>query len=111
MSRFDPLPGHPYGECDDCGITLQTQADGREHMTATNPGLNQGPSHRISITNAPREDRIRGAVSSVVDDAITESMEDFERLVERDGVTAEELTAALASYPDFADAYFEWVQS
>lgn len=110
MSRFDPTPGQPYGECADCGTTLQTQTDSREHMAATRPE-GQGSSHRVRVTNASRADRIRRAVADVVDDAITESMEDIDRLVERDGATAEEVAAELASYPDFADAYAEWVQA
>jgi len=111
MSRFDPIPGQPYGECTNCGISLATQEEGREHMSATRPEAGQGSSHRIRITNQTREDRIRSAVAWVVDDAITESMEDLHRLVERDGATPEELTAALGAHPDFADAYDEWVSA
>lgn len=109
MSRFDPLPDQPYAECISCGLTLATQDDGREHMTATRPEAGQGASHRIRITNQPRPDRIRSAVARVIDDAITDSLEDIDRLVERDGATAEEVTEALRFYPDFADAYAEWV--
>lgn len=111
MSKFDPTPGQPYGECSDCGISLETQADAREHMSATAPGVGLGSSHGVRVTNAPREDRIRRAVSYAVDDAITEAMEDIHRIVERDGATPDELTAALAAYPDFADAYDEWVSA
>ena len=112
MSRFDPIPDQPYGECSDCGISLATQADAREHMSATMPAaIGVGSSHGVRVTNAPREDRIRRAVSFAVDDAITEAMDDIHRIVERDGATPEELTAALGSYPDFADAYAEWVSA
>ena len=111
VSRFDPIPGKPYGECADCGVALQTQEDGREHMSATRPAHGQGSSHRIRVTNQPRADRIQAAVNWLVSDAIDESMEGIHWLVEHDGATAEEVADALLSYPDFADAYDEWVRS
>ena len=110
-SRFDPIPGQPYGECTDCGVALQTQEEGREHMAATFSEAGQGPSHRIRITNPPRADRVRTAVNCAIDDAISEAMEDIHRIVERDGATPDELATALAAYPDFADAYAEWVSA
>lgn len=108
MSIYDPTPDVAYAICGTCDITLPTEADGNAHMDET---IQQhgGRSHQIRITNPTRERRIRRAVGSHVADAVDDACNEFERMVERGDVTAEEITEAIAFHPDFADAWDEYL--
>ena len=112
MSAFDPIPGRSYGTCLTCSLDIETEEASREHMSQTfdeAKARGESTSHRITITNAPRADRIRARVACIVEDAINESMRDFDRLVDRGDITEAELAEALRWHPDFADAREEYV--
>ena len=114
MSTFDPIPGKPYGTCLTCSLDIETEEASREHMSQTldeAKARGEEPrSHRVTITNPPRTDRIRARVACIVEDAINESMYDLDRLVDRGEVTEAEIAEALRWHPDFADAREEYTE-
>ncbi|EYT61643.1 hypothetical protein [Microbacterium sp. UCD-TDU] len=103
MSRFDPIDGADYGACDDCGITLPTEQAAKDHRAATmSPGKS---SHRTRASNPTRVDRIQSHVDGVVEDAISEALDDLRNEVGRANVTWDEIHEALKWHSEFAD---EW---
>lgn len=109
MSRLDPEPGKPYAQCKDCEVVAETQADARQHMSETQ-GSKGNRSHGMRITNATRPERIESAIRSDVDIVIADAMDDLDRYVQRGEMTDEEIKEALRWYPDFADAWDEYVE-
>ena len=109
MSRFDPKSGEPYARCRDCSVVAENQADARQHMNETH-GSKGNSSHSMSITNPTRPERIESGVRLKVDHAISEAMDDLDRLVARGETTDDEIKEALRWYPDFADAWDEFVK-
>ena len=112
MSAFDPTPGQPYGACNACPLTFDTEDAANQHMRQTmGEAKERGEtprSHSVTITNPPRGQRIRSRVGSIVDNAITDAMSTLDRLVDRGDVTEDEITEALRFWPDFADVREEW---
>ena len=110
-TRFDPVAGEPYGLCAECGMTMATEDDAREHMSTTFEAAKaKGGSkgHGVRITNPGRGARIEREVSSLVDDSIQRAMEDIDNLVERGDATTEEINEALRWYSDFHEAWDEY---
>lgn len=108
--RFTPAEGEPYGRCAVCGLGLADRAaasdHGRETMVPTGAGTGViARGHRIHVLNPPREDLVSRAVSSVVDDAVVEAVNHLLGMLGDDGLSEEEVTSSLSSYPDFLD---EW---
>jgi len=124
MSKFDPKEGVPYGHCitPGCGFIGQTVAEMRQHgrdtMTPTGDATGvTSRGHSYIVDNPSREDAIRSAVQSEVDDAIesavSELCEELWRLHERQGASIEEISAALrfgVSDIDWATAWSEYVE-
>lgn len=104
MSRFDQNPDEPYAVCEDCGESLADRAAMSAHFAATRPaGL--GSSHRVRITNMERSERIERQLDSLAEDAVSEFVDKAFDLI-TDGVTEEEITAAVRSVTaDFADGW------
>lgn len=111
--RFDPSPDADYGKCNDCGINLATEPDAKAHMRTTmEEAQSKGASrsHRVSVLNPGREQRITTEVDCLVDDAIQDAMEQLDRLVDRGDASEAEITAALKWHSDFANSWEEYIQ-
>jgi hypothetical protein len=109
-NAFEPLPDVPYGRCRVCDLELLTQQDAKEHMSST---MEQSPDkvgHRISITNPSRQERIRSAMASIVDRRTTDACEDLDDMIDKGQITAKEATKGLALWPDFQEAWENWME-
>lgn len=63
-------------------------------------------SHRGRTTNSTRAERIENELERLAEDALSDFVENAWRLVDRDGVTEDEITAAVRSVvADFDDAW------
>lgn len=103
MNRFDPRPDEPYGKCENCGLTLETEDDSRAHMQETYvSGLK---SHRIAVKNPGRPSRVRSWVGGVISDAIDDAINNLRDEMSRGDVAAEEIGESLKWYSDFSDAW------
>lgn len=93
-TRFNPIPGEPYGQCRNCDMQLQQESDAREHMDQTMHG--KGPSHRIQVTNPPRERRIRTELGMIIDAALREVGDQIRDMVDQGHLTLDEARSVLA---------------
>lgn len=93
-ARFNPIPGEPYGQCQSCEMTLQQESDAREHMDQTMH--DKGPSHRIWVTNPPRDRRIRHAVGQIIDEALREAGSQIRDMIDQGHLTLDEARSVLA---------------
>ena len=108
--RFTPAEGEPYGRCAVCGLGLADRAaaseHGRETMAPTGAGTGViARGHPIHVLNPPREDLVGRAVSFVVDDAVVEAVNHLLGMLSDDGLSEDEVTSSLSSYPDFLDGW------
>lgn len=113
MSKFDQIEGQPYGKCNDCGVELIDKNAASAHTTETFEaakvkGVGQS-SHGVRVQNDTRDGRIKSGVSQVVEDAITDAVDELWRLVDSGDATEEEVTAGLAFHSEFQDAWEEAV--
>lgn len=107
---FEQLLDTPYARCRDCDTTLKTKSDCNDHLTSTSDDNPDRRSHRVSILNPTRTERIRARMSTIVDDAMTAAFEKIDSLVRDDSLTTEEARAALGFWPDFQEGYENWVE-
>lgn len=108
--RFTPAEGEPYGRCAVCGLKVADRAAASEHgqETMTPTGAETGVvarGHRIHVLNPPRENLVDRAVSSVVDEAVVEAVNHLLGMLGDDGLSEDEVTSSLSSYPDFLDGW------
>ena len=108
-NRFDPADGADYGRCRDCDAALVSEDDANEHMnsTLTSNSLGNRESHSVMILNPSRERRVGQAVRWAVADALDSAVAEFEGLL--DDASEEEIGDALWMYPDFKDAWEEYL--
>ncbi|MCU1441114.1 MAG: hypothetical protein JWP85_2111 [Rhodoglobus sp.] len=105
MSRFDPDPDKPYGNCMDCEEVFADRADMSAHLSET---YKAGKSHRGRGTNPTRAERIERELDQIAEDVLYDFVSRTEDLVDRDEVTEEEITEAVGRVTaDFADAWSE----
>lgn len=105
----------PYAACNDCGITLPTPEAAQAHAAETfKPAARTdgvlAESHGYRTLNPTPEERARWKVHGEVDDAIERCMERLDDLVRDGELTEAEVEDGLLGYPDFADAWVEWLQ-
>lgn len=93
-NRFNPIPGEPYGQCLSCQMELAQESDAHEHMSQTMQG--KGPSHRIRVTNPPRERRIRTELGMIIDAALREVGDQIRDMVDQGHLTMDEARSVLA---------------
>lgn len=102
----------PYAICLDCGREHADRRAMDDHMGQTTPS-GGGSSHRQRVVTPTPEEHRRNAVQRTVrqaiEDAAYDACQDLERSIERGTVTKEEVTAEIRLYPDFSDAWAEWV--
>lgn len=101
-ARFDPEAGRDYGTCRACDLALADEAAGKEHMKQT---LTDRRSHSIRVLNPSRRARIANRIDLDLEDVVDQGLQEVARLVTDGHITAEEATEALASWPDFHDAW------
>lgn len=116
-TAHDPKTDHSV--CLDCNVGLPTARDAADHrretLDAVKPPFTEGGrSHSTRVVNPTPEEqkanRIRAVVSSEVEDAVGSACEQLELAIDRGRVTRDEVTTALQSYPDFADAWTDWCE-
>lgn len=118
--RYNPLnpyPG-PYGRCSTCGLELPTKQDAADHGRETMepiPGVTIGVvarGHSVSVTNPPREDRIRREIEMEIESAVGDLLPEIYRLHERYGATLAELTEAVRSIGEIyiVDDWAEYIE-
>ena len=88
MSSFDPEPDKPHGVCNDCGAEMATEQDASDHMRETFEAAKAAGkvqrSHSVRVTNPGRQTRIRRRLGTIIDDAISNAMEEIDRLLEQE---------------------------
>lgn len=92
--------------CNDCPSTFEDREGMERHMSETMP-KDGGQSHRISGGMPPgptRSDEER-EVARVMEEALDRALEDLQRFVDKGTVTEEQVTAMLSSWPDFQEAW------
>lgn len=107
-SRFDQDPNAGYGQCSTCETEFATEVLAREHMADTLDAARasgENTSHRISVLNISREDRIESHVGSIVENAMSEAIDQLLKLIDSDDVTEDEVTRALGDWLDFNGAW------
>lgn len=128
---YDPTPGALYATCKTCGIDLPDEDAASRHRSETMAPVSDGAvtarGHATRTFNPSRETRVRRAIERVLEDAsedyvnldlrtMTFELEDgaaeeaadsLLRNVEAGHYSAREVDAALASYPDFKEAWRE----
>lgn len=97
-----------YGVCKTCGIPIPTPDDSRAHMAATHVG--GARSHTITIINPTPSERARSRIARMVEDATNDFCEDLDDLVRKEEMSVKDVTDAINGYPDFADAWAEWLE-
>jgi hypothetical protein len=105
-NRFDQKPGEKFGTCLTCKIDLLTEEDSKNHVNETIKASPDHRSHSYVVLNPSREEKIKRAVSSIIDSAIQDALEDVDDLVYRNDATEEEITKALRFYDNFSE-YWE----
>lgn len=111
-NRFDPEAGKDYGNCEDCGIVLATEADAQKHRTETAGSIQSSirghgtRSHRTIAHNPPRHVRVRSAVESIVCDALDDAVRELWDLLE--DASEDEILDALQFSTSFRDAWEEF---
>jgi len=107
----------PYAVCNTCGTDLQTPAEQREHMDATMKATGElgitARSHSTTVVNPTPEEvearRLRGVVESATERALNELCERLDDDVRRGRITEQQVTEQLRGYPDFSDAWADWL--
>lgn len=95
-TKFDQDPDAPYGQCLSCQMTLQQKSDADEHMHRTMQG--KGPSHRVRVTNPPRERRIHSELSTIIDEALREVGSRIRDMVDQGHLTLDEARSVLVMH-------------
>lgn len=111
-SRYNPVQGLPYGTCRTCQTDFETKEMAEAHMSQTHDEARKNGGtrgHTISVTNPERPERIRGAVSVHVESAMDSFCQNIDDIVQAGYATEEELTKAMAFWPDFQEAWENWV--
>lgn len=109
MGRYDPEPGKPYAVCTTCGEVHRTREDMNAHHRDTTPAEG-GQSHTARITNQSREERIKAAVETLADDAMSDLLDEIYGLVNQDGVTEDEVSEAVKHvWMDLSDAWKDYL--
>lgn len=109
-TRYDQDPTANYGKCGTCGITLPTEQEAKQHMSATfqeakAKGGDRG--HGIRAENPNRASRVQRSIDTIVEDAIYDAIRDIYDLVDADHITGEEVKESLKWHAGFADAWEE----
>ena len=105
MGRFDPIEGADYGNCVTCGAVFVTRDDADKHRTET---MDESPIRRSHTTrglNRTREERIQSWADDIVQDAISDAIDNLRDEVASANVSWDEVFEALRWHSDFAD---EW---
>lgn len=98
--RFNPDVDKTHAKCKDCDAELESPGQVTEHLNYN--------KHTVSILNPTRERRIESEVSWIVDNAITDALDELDNLIRRNHVTRAEITSALKWFSDFGDAWAEY---
>lgn len=133
-SKFDPEPDKPYAHClglkasehdnlvpVECGFEAVDKAALDAHLKEvgmTETGTTMGVTargHSYRVTNPSRPERIASAlqreVNDGIDELLTDVIDEAWKMIEREGVTREEITSALGGTVygdiDLAEAWAE----
>lgn len=93
-TRFDPIPGEPFGECETCGLVIETDADSTAHLEASITGQLGRSTHTVVVLNAPRKRRIDQWVSHVERRSVDDAVDEIVDAVSRGELTADEARRA-----------------
>ncbi len=110
--RFDQVQGEPYGACRDCDGVFSTKEEAHQHMSQTHELARQAggnAGHSVSIRNPERPERIRRGIGSIVSDVMNDFCNQVDDLINDGHVTEEEATEAMRFYPDFQEAWENWL--
>lgn len=108
---FNPTPAIDYGKCSTCDESMPTEEDANIHMFETFKAaisLGKSRGHAIKILNPSRVMRIQRGIDRIIDDAISDAMEEIDALINSDSISEEEAKEALNCHPDFANAWEEY---
>lgn len=93
-------------KCRDCDVDLPDQAAREAHLEETLEASPERRSHTIAGGKTRERSPEEVEVSSVVNDALDRVLDELQRLVTRGKVSDEEhMTTLLAAYPDFQEAW------
>ena len=97
-----------YAICETCGLDLQTPDVAAEHRRSTVPA-GGGTSHGTRVVNPTPAELAASRVGRIVSNALESAMEDIDGLVQRGRLTEAQASEELTWFPDFADAWTEWL--
>lgn len=108
-------PDKPYARCLVCDTVLPTPADAQQHSNDTMTPVDNEPgvvarAHRMRILNPTPLELAENDVRYEVDRAIERCCGELWSDVERGEHSRDDVTKALAYYPDFAEVWDEWVR-
>lgn len=108
--RFDPHnPEDPRGKCTSCALVLATEEDVKKHLSETFEAAKAAGStsgHGVQILRSTRAELIQRYVSSELDDALNEVVDDLFKVIDRGDATRAEITEAVKwQYADLSDAW------
>lgn len=104
-----------YGKCTNCGEEFETEEASEQHMKDTltpvadpsaDPGGAIARSHTVSRLRLTEAEKLDQEVFRIVERAIDSAMGRLDNL----GVSEEEISGSLASYPDFLSAWEEYIE-
>lgn len=105
----------PYARCLTCDLVLPTPDEARQHsQDSMEPVTGEGSviarGHSYRIVNPTPEERAASQVRREVEDAVLRCMEDLDTMVYRGRLTVDQVREGLRDYPDFRDAWDEYVE-
>jgi hypothetical protein len=107
------MSAKPYAECITCGISLTTPDDAARHRSETLAAASEtgvdARSHGTRILNPTPEEIAKSRIRREVERAIERCMDDLDTLVHRGEFTDEQVREELGWFPDFSDAWDEYV--
>lgn len=72
MNRYDRHPTRPYGYCEDCDQPITSRDDVDHHLIQTMNSRPGNRSHRVSVQNPTRRERIAHHIEALHEQAMRE---------------------------------------
>jgi hypothetical protein len=113
-----------YAECRECDVVLWTPEIARKHVDETMTPVEQEPvpegeeqpgirtlarAHGYVVINHTPDEMAEYRVSSVMEDALQSFCDDIDTAIQRGSVTEEQVSKYVRGYPDFEDAWMDWL--
>jgi hypothetical protein len=115
-----------YAECRECDVVLWTPEIARKHVDETMTPVEQEPvpedeenqpgirtiarAHGYIVINNTPDEMAEYRIRSIMEDALQRFCDEIDTAIQRGSVTEEQVSKYVRSFPDFDDAWFEWLE-